>query len=407
MLVLLVTVGTGVGGEERTKSLAHGLTVSIRHYRPDRIVFFGSKQSILTVEMVEKIMEEQKAEMPKYQFIELKDIDNINECFETICKAIEENKEQEIVIDYTSGTKTMSVAAVMAGILYKKKLSLIAGKRKNGIVVKGTEEIRSPNVYTIYDKMQIEKIEELCNIYQFKEAERVLEKETVELEKEKKEFYSKVIRGLEAWDKFNHEKAMKYLKEIKAERMNEIKKSLGIIIVNPESIVGKKYLLIDILNNAERRIEEGKYDDAVGRLYRCVELIEQIRLAEKYGIDTGNVEIEKITKIKEFPEDLKEYLEGQKRLLGKVKIGLTRGYQLLKELGDELGKEFFEDTNWKELVEKRNSSILAHGFKAIEKEVAVKFKEKVKKIIIKFFGEEWKEKLEKTKFPKIRMGELQ
>jgi len=49
-------------------------------------------------------------------------------------------------------------------------------------------------------------------------------------------------------------------------------------------------LIADILNNARRRMKEGKYDDAMARLYRTVELIAQYRLKMKYEIDTSDVD---------------------------------------------------------------------------------------------------------------------
>ena len=36
---LLMTVGTGIGGEEATEDLAHGIFYSIDNYNPDKVVF--------------------------------------------------------------------------------------------------------------------------------------------------------------------------------------------------------------------------------------------------------------------------------------------------------------------------------------------------------------------------------
>jgi hypothetical protein len=40
----------------------------------------------------------------------------------------------------------------------------------------------------------------------------------------------------------------------------------------------------DLLLNAERRAMQDRYDDAVGRLYRALELLVQIRLLQTYDI---------------------------------------------------------------------------------------------------------------------------
>ena len=49
------------------------------------------------------------------------------------------------------------------------------------------------------------------------------------------------------------------------------------------------YYLSDLLNNAQRRIKEQKYDDAVARLYRITELIAQINLFELDLINDYNL----------------------------------------------------------------------------------------------------------------------
>src|SRR5262249_16501330 len=47
----------------------------------------------------------------------------------------------------------------------------------------------------------------------------------------------------------------------------------------------------DLLLNAERRSSQGRCDDAVGRVYRAVELTAQVWLKERHGVDTGDVDL--------------------------------------------------------------------------------------------------------------------
>jgi len=60
-----------------------------------------------------------------------------------------------------------------------------------------------------------------------------------------------------------------------AEHLAGNKQFLGQLISNPKRENGKPepYYVADLINNAERRAEESKYDDAVARLYRTMELI--------------------------------------------------------------------------------------------------------------------------------------
>ena len=74
--------------------------------------------------------------------------------------------------------------------------------------------------------------------------------------------------------------------------------------------------MADLLNNAQRRIDEGKYDDAVARLYRANELIAQITLTKFGVIDNALLDEEKVFKINvgqlnEFLEDCDDIVKQQ------------------------------------------------------------------------------------------------
>ena len=43
---LLITVGTGIGGQVATEDLAHAILFSIDTTNPDKVIFFGSKLSL-------------------------------------------------------------------------------------------------------------------------------------------------------------------------------------------------------------------------------------------------------------------------------------------------------------------------------------------------------------------------
>lgn len=96
------------------------------------------------------------------------------------------------------------------------------------------------------------------------------------------------------------------------------------------------FLLADLLVNAERRATEGKYDDAVARLYRAVELIAQLLLSKR-GIDTSNVEVERL------PQNLKERYESMRNPKGVIEIAQAKAYELLEDLGMDIGRKFREN----------------------------------------------------------------
>ena len=91
--------------------------------------------------------------------------------------------------------------------------------------------------------------------------------------------------------------------------------------------------------------------DAVARLYRTVELIGQYRLRVKFGIDSSNVDVDKLdSRLKE------KYgkIEGKN---GKIKLGLAKDYELLADMGDDSGKKFAENNRLMDLLTNRNESI--------------------------------------------------
>ena len=285
---LFMTVGTGVGiNEERIKRLAHGLLTAIIHYKPDKVIFFGSEDSKATIDSIkQQYYEERGKELKNYEFIKINDIDSFYECYSKIEEKIRENESYEIIIDYTSGTKTMTTSAAVAAMLYQKKLSLVSGKRgKDGIVMPKTEEPKEQSLFAAYNKFLFDKFKEAFNSYRFEEAKRYLQQIVAD---ERVEYYDRIIDAYDAWDKFNHSKAEEYLKNYKEKLFYNNKVFLHNL---KEAKLKEEYLIPDLINNAKRRIEEGKYDDAVARAYRCVEMIAQYKLKRDYDLNPSEISI--------------------------------------------------------------------------------------------------------------------
>lgn len=390
-----MTVGTGRRDEKSIKNLAHGLLVSITHYNPDRIVFFGSEESTETIESVKRQYYENRGEeLINYDFVTIDRIDDFDDCFETIKEEIREKEDYEIVIDYTSGTKTMTMSAAICSMLYHKKLSLVAGKRgENGIVVRGTEKIVEQSLYSAYDKLLFDQVKTLFNSYRFKDAKSVLNQIVISDGKEK---FGQLIEAYDLWDKFDHRTAFKILGEISDMQISQNKGFLGKLnrMEKYETLI-----LVDLINNASRRIEEGKYDDAIARLYRTIELIAQIKLAGE-GLDDLSEQKFMIEDLKRKKVDIRGY-EDYADEKGRLKLGLANKFNLLKDMGwEEADKVYLENNKLKDLLKKRNSSILAHGLEPVEKKTATELFDAVKEYA-KIILPELNELLEDASFPKL------
>ncbi|TGH17923.1 MAG: TIGR02710 family CRISPR-associated protein [Aphanocapsa feldmannii 277cI] len=128
-------------------------------------------------------------------------------------------------------------------------------------------------------------------------------------------------------------------------------------------------LVQDLPLNAERRVTQKRYDDAVGRLYRAMELTAQLLLCcgvrERLCGDGKTKGI-----IEHLPERLRSaYLEKQKQSRkgeGPLQLALTESYKLLADLDHPVGARWNErEGQLKGVLKHRNNSLFAHGFQPI------------------------------------------
>lgn len=397
---LLMTVGTGIGGQVATEDLAHAILFSIDNSNPDIVIFFGSEKSKKTVESVkEQYLNEFEEEFDYFEFIHLEQIDDFKIYFEAFKRKIQELDGYKIIIDYTSGTKTMTMSAAFASMLYRKNLYFVGGEREDGVVIRGTEKIISQNLYPIYDDLMISKIKELFNTNRFDAGKSLFE----DITKAKKDTYANLFDAYYYFDNVDYNKANKYFitKEFIAE-WPELKKQFSLNakalyhLNKEDSAMRPFYILGSLINNARRRAEETKYDDAIARLYRSLELIAQIKLNE-YGIDTSDVELDILNKHgveQEFKPDFS----------GKIKLSLVQDYELLNNLGDDLGEFYIKNKDeFLATISSRNNSILAHGLNSQTEKQYVKFRD----LILKFasvLNPEMDVYIHETEFPEFEIS---
>lgn len=403
-----MTVGTGIGGnQEATDNLAHGILFSIDTYNPDMVVFFGSELSKLTINSVKKQYQERFGdEFDYYEFIQLEEIDDFKVYFEAFKSKILEFSDYKVIIDYTSGTKTMTMSAAFASMLFRKNLFFVSGERDKGVVKRGTEKIISQNLYPIYDDLMISKIKELFNINRF-EAGKVLIDDLIGGSDDKK-IFSKLFDSYYAFDNVDYESAKNFfdIKSFVSKWPNLSKqfqfniKSLN-ILNNKEHNLRCYYILASMLNNARRRCEESKYDDAIARLYRSLELIAQIQLKKKYGLISSDIDINILKEHQLDGEYIKKLDLNRDSKYDKIKLGLVQDFLLLNNLNDELG-EFY--INHEKLIQNslkyRNESILAHGLNSQNKQQYDEFRDLVYKAAC-VLNKDIKNYIEETMFPEF------
>ena len=128
-VILFMTVGTGThlnSDEEGSRNLARKLYYTIGKIHPNHVVFFASEKSKETIGYIEELFRKDDDEFipdEDYQIVTISAIDDLNTCFETYESKIWEfdylsDKDYQIIMDYTSGTRTMSAAMASCGMFY-------------------------------------------------------------------------------------------------------------------------------------------------------------------------------------------------------------------------------------------------------------------------------------------------
>ena len=231
MKVLLITVGTGVGGEE--ESLAEGIVFSIETQNRDKILFLASKESKeKTLPLIMRKIEGKY----KVEIEELGNIVDVEEIYREVNKLLTNFSPHEVVIDFASGTKAMSVATAIAGFnLGVETLSYIFVKRnEKNEIIKGSERPVIVRLYRIIAENKVNTIEKLFDSYQFASCLKIIEEireKTHDPEiMEKVEKIERSCKAYREWDLFNHEKAF----ELKEGLANHNKEFLGKLIHSKE-----------------------------------------------------------------------------------------------------------------------------------------------------------------------------
>ena len=334
----------------------------------------------------------------------------------------------EVIVDITGGTKAMSSGLSLAAVAgdYKDfKINYVGGvdRTKSGVgIVKENMEINKliANPASTNAIFEMNRGKNFFNKYNFDAAyenfAQVVELENNDLAK----LYMDLVVFYDRWDKFeltiedNGEDLYFYLSDL-IEKINlddgfaafketqffkQMLNNLdflsykirGLEPNQPKSLNYKKlidkieYYIPDLLANAKRRIDEGKYDDAVARLYRLNELISQkelIKYVDKNELNEKhkflfNVERMKNTirkgNIKGPGADAVLKLKGNAGKDNKYNKfeGIANKYDFLHDIG------IIKNKSYKKIIRKlndRNDSILAHGLNPVNDAAEVLYRE--------------------------------
>lgn len=345
------------------------------------------------------------------------------------------------VADYTRGTRPMSAA--LFGAAYASGIPLIAyvgGDRDDtGMVIPGTETVHQTQGQRLRAADTLDKAVSLFNAGDFSAAANVARslKHTpspqLPFEGKGVEMLAAASEAFGAWDRFRFQDALDALvrlgesvdpeflgQRLMTTRLREriqrhLHQARRATDADPpddgsngsgsrahqhrqapstRSHVG---LAADLVANADRRIAAEAYDDALGRLYRGLEYLAQVRVQQQFDVPTRAVPVSLLND----PSDEDDPSNHDDT----TAIGMKQAWDLLADHEDELGLQFRRLCDEHELlvaIGMRNSSILAHGFEPVEPTYVESMRDSVVELARQHWGEDqWERALETCKFPTI------
>jgi CRISPR-associated protein (TIGR02710 family) len=377
------------------------LIKSIAATRPEKIVFLASHVSTPLSGQIFKSLDFK----PATEFVITEDPNLLYECYRAARGCVERIRKSghspdEVLVDYTGGTKVMTAALILATVGLKYSFNYVGGELRNknglGTVIDGQEKMFAEmSPWSVFAEEERRQVKTLFNHRRYFSVKEIIDNARKrELPRQIRDYFNFVLplsEGFLKWDQFEHVAAFDFLKSGHAVLSNYIdtypEPSLEPFSANVLECIGRlqeimsqtcgmnKFHLVmigDLLNNARRKIEDKRHDDAAARIYRALELYGQVIFEEVAGCGNDRVKLEII------PEKLKKefqrkYQDPHSKSL-KLPLSATFGY--LKVMGHEAGNRFFDRLKQiKNIQSNRNDSILAHGIRPVsEKAVTSIFK---------------------------------
>lgn len=364
---------------------------TLNEQQPDFICFFVSPDSKPLIRS--KILPALVYQPEHYDWIETSAPQSLLDCYRALAENLPRLLDKwglsssDLLVEFTAGTKPMSVAAVLATIEASSQYFYVgasdpSGRDKNGIgvVLDGKEYTWfQANPWEVMAVSARKEIALLFNHGRFTDAKERAERLALVVPDEMRRVYeslAELIDGYALWDRFEYRqaqtkiyKALSALKLYTAGTEDPLRFTLETVESHTKFLGGlnekgeqaRPLDVMDMLANAARRAEVAqKYDDATARLYSVLEALARNQLLSRYAIKAGAVHPEKV------PENIRAeyvrlYSDPQAPNDG-LRLGLQASYRLLAVLGDELGQKYLtQEEELNRVLLARNQSRLAHG----------------------------------------------
>lgn len=306
----------------------------------------------------------------RFTILKLTSAHDMDEAFRAFNDAIERLiargiAPEEIAINFTSGTKIMDAAGVLAAVFNRCLELRYQTVMEPRPAAGSTIRTRPAAVFAYQDLLRGRA---MALELQFAPARALLSRIDdsllSEADRRTRAHLMLITDAYSAWESFYYRRGLELYHQtsfdsplLKPFRMTpEGERALADLTREMEVTGPGQSVLMDIYNNGMRRLESGDPDDAFIRLYRAMEVLTQWILRRDFGIDTDDVDTRKIPPRNRVGYEALRSLED-----GKVKIGLRRAFELLIHLETPIGLHFQDSGAMRQVVSIRRSSILAHG----------------------------------------------
>ncbi len=404
---------------------------TLQQFQPRFAAFLCTPESSQTLD---RILAEYSMLPSHYRVFQVPDNPNsiglmVTKCYEAYTWLRDEiNLDPEwIIIDPTAGRKWMSSGVTMIASYLGVNMAYVDVRFEEGKPVPSTMKI--VNLGNAYDQtgfLEIERGIQFFNTGAWENARETFQKIRSHNSalNDLAIALMKISDLMKRWDLFLHYKEnlskdfeeisqilarVSFSDESHSETVKGLIKEVERLKMVSDRIYTEKrpnlLLTVDLLLNAKRCIDKGRFDDGVARIYRVLESLAQYYLQKDYGFSTDKPDFQRMDP--QIVGNFQRYKGGRLP----QNLGLEDDYILLYFAKHPLlGKAVitgFSDKDQKpknvfhKLLEKRNNSIMAHGFEPIEQNVAMELFKKTEDLLKDVLGEEFNRLKEELFFPTI------
>jgi len=360
----ILTVGTGTAGSD----LHSGLETTLRLLAPDGFWLVPSTDP--TSRAIAQLLAEADGLSGAFlpwadgvPFREFEAVDDVFACRTVLREVIRKARDgmgptDRLVVNPTSGTKQMSSGAVLAALFEEVgELHFTTGKRRDGIVQCGTEELAIFPTERFFADRALADAQNLARGGAYRAAAAILTP-YVETSENCEEAQNAAL-CLHAWHRQRYSEARQLAAGCVLEGIGPVRRALeALAVADGEMDV---LLVADLLASAAECLRFGYPEDALARVYRATELAAKQRLAGGYGVAP--------------PYSYPQLNEVSSRLAGavpdrrrgeEVRLGLHATMEYLETFDDPLARDFFDFL--RAGLVRRNETFVGHGVASVSEE---------------------------------------